>query len=73
MSRRCSHCSHNGHNSKTCPNCGVKLFGVRLTDGLIRKSASMPSQIPVRITQTGQVRLGRDMIMPAVMPLRILF
>ncbi|GLU13337.1 hypothetical protein SLE2022_299750 [Rubroshorea leprosula] len=73
MSRRCSHCSHNGHNSKTCPNCGVKLFGVHLTDGLIRKSASMPGQIPVRITQTGQVRLGRDMIMPTVMPLRILF
>ncbi|KAK8520814.1 hypothetical protein V6N13_076950 [Hibiscus sabdariffa] len=41
MTRRCSHCSHNGHNSRTCPNRGVKLFGVRLTDGLIRKSASM--------------------------------
>ena len=40
MTRRCSHCSHNGHNSWTCPNRGVKLFGVRLTDG-IRKSASM--------------------------------
>ena len=40
MTRRCSHCSHNGHNSRTCPNRGVKLFGVRLTDG-IRKSASM--------------------------------
>ncbi|TYJ41343.1 hypothetical protein E1A91_A03G014500v1 [Gossypium mustelinum] len=41
MTRRCSHCSHNGHNSRTCPNRGVKLFGVRLTEGLIRKSASM--------------------------------
>ncbi|RWR89770.1 transcription factor MYB1R1 [Cinnamomum micranthum f. kanehirae] len=41
MTRKCSHCSHNGHNSRTCPNKGVKLFGVRLTDGSIRKSASM--------------------------------
>ncbi|GAA0153378.1 DNA-binding transcription factor [Lithospermum erythrorhizon] len=41
MTRRCSHCSNNGHNSRTCPNRGVKLFGVRLTDGLIRKSVSM--------------------------------
>ncbi|GLT91096.1 hypothetical protein SLE2022_090030 [Rubroshorea leprosula] len=41
MTRRCSHCSHNGHNSRTCPNRGVKLFGVRLTDGSIRKSVSM--------------------------------
>lgn len=41
MTRRCSHCSHNGHNSRTCPNRGVKLFGVRITDGSIRKSASM--------------------------------
>ncbi|KAL9270170.1 Transcription factor KUA1-like protein [Drosera capensis] len=41
MTRRCSHCSHNGHNSRTCPNRGVKLFGVRLTDGGIRKCASM--------------------------------
>lgn len=47
MTRRCSHCSNNGHNSRTCPNRGgggggVKLFGVRLTDGsIIKKSASM--------------------------------
>ncbi|KAE9600454.1 hypothetical protein Lal_00045641 [Lupinus albus] len=51
MTRRCSHCSNNGHNSRTCPyrgggggggGLGVKLFGVRLTDGLIiKKSASM--------------------------------
>ncbi|CAL9176356.1 unnamed protein product [Musa hybrid cultivar] len=41
MTRRCFHCSHDGHNSRTCPNRGVKLFGVRLTDGSIRKSASM--------------------------------
>ncbi|KAI7737077.1 hypothetical protein M8C21_008773 [Ambrosia artemisiifolia] len=41
MTRRCSHCSNNGHNSRTCPNRGVKLFGVRITDVSIRKSASM--------------------------------
>ncbi|CAA6673692.1 unnamed protein product [Spirodela intermedia] len=41
MARKCSHCSNNGHNSRTCPNRGVRLFGVRLTDGSIRKSASM--------------------------------
>ncbi|KGN45584.1 transcription factor MYBS3 [Cucumis sativus] len=51
MTRRCSHCSNNGHNSRTCPSragggggsgAGVKLFGVRLTDGsFIKKSASM--------------------------------
>lgn len=42
MSRRCSHCGHNGHNSRTCPDRGVKLFGVRLTtEGLMRKSVSM--------------------------------
>lgn len=42
MTRKCSHCGNNGHNSRTCPNRGgVKLFGVRLTDGPIRKSASM--------------------------------
>nr|BAJ40869.1 transcriptional factor MYB-4 [Coptis japonica] len=44
MTRRCSHCSNNGHNSRTCPTIkGVKLFGVRLTDGagLMKKSASM--------------------------------
>ncbi|XP_015902404.2 transcription factor MYBS3 [Ziziphus jujuba] len=51
MTRRCSHCSNNGHNSRTCPSrggvgggsgSGVKLFGVRLTDGsIIKKSASM--------------------------------
>uniref|UniRef100_A0A2P2K2A1 Myb transcription factor n=2 Tax=Rhizophora mucronata TaxID=61149 RepID=A0A2P2K2A1_RHIMU len=57
MTRRCSHCSNNGHNSRTCPtraayggassasssvsSPSVKLFGVRLTDGSIKKSASM--------------------------------
>ncbi|XP_050381901.1 transcription factor MYBS3 [Argentina anserina] len=58
MTRRCSHCSNNGHNSRTCPSrgggggassssCsssggGVRLFGVKLTDGsIIKKSASM--------------------------------
>ncbi|KAI8020634.1 Transcription factor MYBS3 [Camellia lanceoleosa] len=48
MTRRCSHCANYGHNSRTCPSRGtrsggVKLFGVRLTDGgsIINKSASM--------------------------------
>ncbi|CAK9199421.1 unnamed protein product [Sphagnum troendelagicum] len=43
MARGCSHCGHNGHNSRTCPDRGVRLFGVRLTDaaGVMRKSASM--------------------------------
>ncbi|KAJ7963072.1 MYB-like transcription factor family protein [Quillaja saponaria] len=48
MTRRCSHCSNNGHNSRTCPSRsggvggGLRLFGVRLTDGsIIKKSASM--------------------------------
>ncbi|XVF24904.1 hypothetical protein REPUB_Repub13aG0167900 [Reevesia pubescens] len=54
MTWRCSHCSNNGHNFRTCPTRGggagnvgvggggVKLFGVRLTDGsIIKKSASM--------------------------------
>ncbi|KAH6832117.1 myb-like transcription factor family protein [Perilla frutescens var. hirtella] len=46
MTRRCSHC--NGHNTRNCsPRCGgggggLKLFGVRLTNGsFIKKSASM--------------------------------
>nr|XP_010915399.1 transcription factor KUA1 isoform X2 [Elaeis guineensis] len=47
MTRRCSHCSNNGHNSRTCPTRagGVRLFGVRLTDGVgsMKKSASMGS------------------------------
>ncbi|KAJ0968293.1 hypothetical protein J5N97_025210 [Dioscorea zingiberensis] len=41
MTRRCSACSHDGHNARTCPSRGVKIFGVRFTDGAIRKSASM--------------------------------
>ncbi|XP_024385378.1 uncharacterized protein [Physcomitrium patens] len=45
MSRRCSHCGLNGHNSRTCPERGVRLFGVRLTDSVsstnMRKSVSM--------------------------------
>lgn len=42
MNRRCSHCGYNGHNSRTCPERGVKLFGVRLTaDEPMRKSLSM--------------------------------
>ncbi|KAJ7294700.1 hypothetical protein O6H91_10G023500 [Diphasiastrum complanatum] len=41
MIRRCSHCGHNGHNSRTCPDRGIRLFGVRLTEGVMRKSVSM--------------------------------
>ncbi|THG11292.1 hypothetical protein TEA_000943 [Camellia sinensis var. sinensis] len=55
MSRGCSHCGNNGHNSLTCSdssgcaaavsgggsNGGIMLFGVRLTEGSFRKSASM--------------------------------
>eukprot|EP01018_Ginkgo_biloba_P040100 Gb_12629 [translate_table: standard] len=47
MRRRCSHCGHNGHNSRTCPERGVKLFGVRLTSSnpsgfmTMKKSFSM--------------------------------
>ncbi|KAJ4750194.1 Duplicated homeodomain-like superfamily protein [Rhynchospora pubera] len=50
MTRRCSHCSNNGHNTRTCPSRasgggggGVRLFGVRLTEGVgpMKKSASM--------------------------------
>ncbi|KAJ0964792.1 hypothetical protein J5N97_025930 [Dioscorea zingiberensis] len=47
MTRRCSHCGTNGHNSRTCPGRAgggvVKLFGVRLTEGVapMKKSASM--------------------------------
>lgn len=41
MSRSCSQCGHNGHNSRTCVGNAVMLFGVRLTDGPMRKSVSM--------------------------------
>eukprot|EP01018_Ginkgo_biloba_P002717 Gb_15334 [translate_table: standard] len=41
MSRSCSQCGHNGHNSRTCVENGFMLFGVRVTDGSMRKSASM--------------------------------
>eukprot|EP00249_Psilotum_nudum_P021299 c28058_g1_i1 orf=366-1493(+) len=41
MTRRCSYCGQNGHNSRTCQERGVKLFGVRLTHGSIRKCVSM--------------------------------
>ncbi|XP_052172084.1 transcription factor MYBS3 [Diospyros lotus] len=56
MSRMCSQCGNNGHNSRTCSdasggasggagasgsNTGIMLFGVRLTEGPFRKSASM--------------------------------
>ncbi|CAL5355888.1 transcription factor MYBS3-like [Camellia sinensis] len=58
MTRRCSHCSHNGHNSRTCPNRGVKLFGVRLTDGSIRKSASMGNLTHYTGSNTGTPQNG---------------
>ncbi|GMH01652.1 hypothetical protein Nepgr_003491 [Nepenthes gracilis] len=53
MSRNCSQCGINGHNSRTCTEpgggsvgaatggTGFMLFGVRLTEGSFRKSASM--------------------------------
>lgn len=41
MTRRCSHCGHNGHNSRTCPERGVRIFGVRISDNSkMRKSVS---------------------------------
>uniref|UniRef100_A0A0C9RIW5 TSA: Wollemia nobilis Ref_Wollemi_Transcript_15400_2403 transcribed RNA sequence n=1 Tax=Wollemia nobilis TaxID=56998 RepID=A0A0C9RIW5_9CONI len=41
MSRSCSQCGHNGHNSRTCLENGFMLFGVRVTEGSMRKSVSM--------------------------------
>lgn len=48
MTRRCSHCAQQNHNSRTCPERGVRLFGVRINDQQaekrednMRKSASM--------------------------------
>lgn len=55
MSRNCSQCGNNGHNSRTCaesaaenaptpttaPSGGFMLFGVRVTEGPIRKSVSL--------------------------------
>ncbi|CAL5409135.1 unnamed protein product [Camellia sinensis] len=58
MTRRCSYCSHNGHNSRTCPNRGVKLFGVRLTDGLIRKSDSMGNLTHYTGSSSGNLQNG---------------
>ncbi|CAL5436925.1 unnamed protein product [Camellia sinensis] len=58
MTRRCSYCSHNGHNSRTCPNRGVKLFGVRLTDGSIRKSASMGNLTHYTGSSSGSLQNG---------------
>ncbi|KAM7274102.1 hypothetical protein ACFE04_028766 [Oxalis oulophora] len=60
MTRKCSHCSNNGHNSRTCPNRGVKLFGVRLTDGLIRKSASMGNLSHYAGSSSGQLNLSNN-------------
>ncbi|GMH31144.1 hypothetical protein Nepgr_032987 [Nepenthes gracilis] len=44
FSRTCSQCGMNGRNSRTCTDSGDNgfvLFGVRLTEGSLRKSASM--------------------------------
>lgn len=48
MTRRCSHCAQQNHNSRTCPERGVRLFGVRIHDQQgaemsesMRKSVSM--------------------------------
>ncbi|GAQ83135.1 Myb domain protein [Klebsormidium nitens] len=48
MTRRCSHCAQQNHNSRTCPERGVRLFGVRIHDQgagemseSMRKSVSM--------------------------------
>ncbi|KAJ8466480.1 hypothetical protein OPV22_029032 [Ensete ventricosum] len=57
MTRRCSHCSHDGHNSRTCPDRGLMLFGVRLTGGTIRKSASM-GNLPLA---SGSIRKSASM------------
>ncbi|GMH09559.1 hypothetical protein Nepgr_011400 [Nepenthes gracilis] len=58
MTRWCSHCGHKGHNSRTCPNRGVKLFGVRLTDGSIRKCASMGNLSHYSGSSSGQLQNG---------------
>ncbi|KAE8690202.1 hypothetical protein F3Y22_tig00110911pilonHSYRG00140 [Hibiscus syriacus] len=60
MTHRCSHCSHNGHNSRTCPNRGIKLFGVRLTDGSVRKSASMGNLSQYFGSNSGSLGGGPD-------------
>ncbi|KAF5936489.1 hypothetical protein HYC85_027618 [Camellia sinensis] len=50
--------SHNGHNSRTCPNRGVKLFGVRLIDESIRKSASMGNLTHYTGSSSGNLQNG---------------
>ncbi|XP_002993844.2 transcription factor MYBS3 isoform X1 [Selaginella moellendorffii] len=60
MARRCSHCGHNGHNSRTCPDRGIRLFGVRLTmkatDGAsgvaMRRSASAGNLVTMQAIAT---------------------
>lgn len=43
MAGNCSQCGNNGHTSRTCEASegGFMLFGVRVTQGPIQKSASM--------------------------------
>eukprot|EP01018_Ginkgo_biloba_P001529 Gb_38078 [translate_table: standard] len=62
MMRRCSHCGQNGHNSRTCPDRGVKLFGVRLTtEGIMmRKSVSMGNLVHYRAFSTINPSVGTE-------------
>ncbi|KAI4329204.1 hypothetical protein L6164_021494 [Bauhinia variegata] len=72
MTRRCSQCSNNGHNSRTCPSRsgGVKLFGVRLTDGsIIKKSASM-GNLSVHYHSSSSVAASPNPSSPSSDPLR---
>ena len=81
MTRRCSHCSTNGHNSRTCPSRGggavaggiggVKLFGVRLTDGsIIKKSASMGSLSSAHYHSSSSAAASPNPSSPSSDPLR---
>ncbi|OEL24086.1 hypothetical protein BAE44_0014892 [Dichanthelium oligosanthes] len=60
--RRCSQCGHHGHNARTCTARPVKLFGVRIGDKPIRKSASMGSlaQLAAAAEGSGGGGEGRD-------------
>nr|DAD44601.1 TPA_asm: hypothetical protein HUJ06_002831 [Nelumbo nucifera] len=72
MTRRCSHCSNNnGHNSRTCPmRGGLKLFGVRLTDGSIKKSASMGNLSSAHYYSSSSAAASANSSSPPSDPLR---
>ncbi|PKA63395.1 Transcription factor MYB1R1 [Apostasia shenzhenica] len=56
MTRRCSHCSSNRESSRSCSgSSGVKLFGVRIVEGVraMKKSASMGSLSSAAACYTG--------------------